>query len=53
MSDGPKIQRVEIRDGWVYVDGVRTRPAQPESALSARNREAAQRGANRKGRGKR
>lgn len=47
---GVPARRVDVADGEVTVDGVPVRDAQPESPLSVRNRESAQRGANRKGR---
>ena len=45
-----KVARCEIRNGRRYVDGVDAGPAQPDTALSQRNRDAAQRGADRRGR---
>lgn len=50
---GVPARRVDVVDGAVEVDGVPVRDAQPGSALSQRNRDSAQRGANRRGRGKR
>jgi hypothetical protein len=47
---GVPARRVDVVDGLVTVDGVVDRVAQPESALSQRNRTSAQRGADRRGR---
>lgn len=45
-----KVVRCEVRAGRRYENGVDVGPAQPETAMSDRNRASAQRGASRKGR---